>query len=179
LPLRWAALPTRAMVLAFVGGALTLAAALWMALRPSEAPARSPAVDFVTAGPTQVAVVDGATLRLKDRVVRLAGIEPPTRGETCHTTDGTEFDCGVAAANALAALVRDNLVECTVRGHDGNGRPLATCVSQGAALNQTLVAAGWARADRGKPDLLTAEGQARVAGLGLWGPAGWKGDARQ
>jgi endonuclease YncB( thermonuclease family) len=171
-PLRGTALPSRAVLLAFIGGVLTLGAIVWMALGPSQAPARSPSASFLTADPNQVAVVDGATLRLADRVVRLAGIDPPARGETCHAKDGAGFDCGVAAANALAAMVRGHAVECTLRGHDEGGRPLGTCAAQGAALSQTLVSTGWARAEHGDAVLRTAEAQAQAAGLGMWGSVG-------
>lgn len=172
MPLRGTALPSRAMVVAFIGVVMAMGAVAWMALGPSQAPARPPAVSFLTADPDQVVVVDGGTLRLKDRVVRLAGINPPARGDTCHATDGSGFDCGVAAANALAALVRGHAVECTMQNHDGDGRPVGTCVAEGAALSQTLVASGWARAEHGDAALVMAEGRARAAGLGLWARAG-------
>jgi endonuclease YncB( thermonuclease family) len=157
------------MLLAGLGGAATLGVAIWVGLQPSQAPARPPAVGYLAADPAQVAVVDGGTLRLNDRVVRLAGIDPPARGETCHAPDGGGFDCGVAAANALAALVRDAPVECNLRGHDGAGRPLAVCVSHGSDLNETLVAAGWARVEQAHSDLRSAEDQARAAKRGIWG----------
>jgi endonuclease YncB( thermonuclease family) len=168
LPLRGAAVPSPGMVLAFIGGVLTLGCVVWMTLRPSQAPARLPAVGYLAADPSEVAVVDGATLRLHDRVVRLAGIEPPERGETCHRLDGAGFDCGVAAANTLAGMVRDYPVECTLRGHDAAGRPLATCTSHGTALNRALVEAGWARAEPAKSDMSGAETEARAARRGLW-----------
>jgi endonuclease YncB( thermonuclease family) len=172
LPLRWAALPSPAMVLAFIGGALTLGSAVWVTLRPSQAPARLPAVGYLAADPSDVAVVDGATLRLHDRVVRLAGIDAPSRGEACHRPDGSGVDCGVAAANALAGLVRQYPVECTLRGHDAAGRPLARCTSHGTGLNLALVEAGWARAEPAEPDMSGAETEARAARRGLWADTG-------
>jgi len=171
-PLRGTALPGRGWALALAGGALTLLAGVWMAVQPSQAPARPPYETSLAADTAQVAVLDGGTLRLGDRVVRLAGIDPPARGEACHGVDGAGFDCGVAAANALAALVRDGSVACTLRGHDRVGRPLGRCVSWGTALNLALVAAGWARADRTQSDLARAEDDARAGHRGLWAGAG-------
>ncbi len=167
-PLRGAALPSRGWALALAGGVLTALAGVWMALEPSQAPARPPSEGYVAADTSRVAVLDGGTLRVGDRVVRLAGLDPPARGEACHGLDGAGFDCGVAAANALAALVRDGSVACTLRGHDPVGHPLGHCVSQGAALNLALVAAGWARADRTQSDLSRAEDAARAGRRGLW-----------
>jgi endonuclease YncB( thermonuclease family) len=114
----------------------------------------------------RVAVVDGNTLRLADRVIRLDGVIPPARGQTCLARDGVAFDCGVAAANALAAMLRNGPVDCTLSGADRNGRPVATCSAGGQQLNRAVVAAGWARA--ADETLLAAEQRARAEQLGLW-----------
>jgi endonuclease YncB( thermonuclease family) len=112
----------------------------------------------------QVAVVDGGTLRLNDRVVRLSGVTPPTRGTTC----GTGEDCAAASANALAALVHEDPVACRVTGRDGLGRAFAVCETSGTELNQAVVAAGWARADDHQPALRQAEATARAERRGVW-----------
>ena len=63
-------------------------------------------------------------------------------------------DCGAAATNALAAMVREAPVTCRVTGVDGLGRPFAVCQASGTELNRAVVAAGWARADtHASPDL--------------------------
>lgn len=117
----------------------------------------------------RVAVVDGNTLRVEDRVVRLDGIVPPERGETCQGRDGLSFDCGVAAANALAAMLRQGTVDCTLVGTDRNGRARAMCSSGGAQLNHAVVAQGWARAS--DDTLAPAEQAARAQQRGLWAMA--------
>lgn len=160
--------PTRQVVLAALGGAALLGATLWLVGRPSEAPAQGPTTGRLVVGASDIAVVDGQTLRLRDRVVRLDGVTSPPRGETCRDRSGQELDCGAAATNALAALVRDAGIDCTLRGRDPNGRPLATCVTLAGPVNQALVLAGWARADVSAPALVTAESQARAARRGLW-----------
>jgi len=134
---------------------------------------RNTGAPVLQAGPTQqelvapaaqVAVVDGATLRMKDRVVRLFGVNPPARGTEC----GTGLDCAVASANALAALLHEDAVACRVTGIDTLGRPFAICEASGTELNQAVIAAGWARADEGQPDLLAAEAKARAQHRGVW-----------
>jgi endonuclease YncB( thermonuclease family) len=134
------------------------------------APASSGSLD---ADAAQVAVVDGGTLRMKNRVVRLLGVAPPERGETCKARDGSGFDCGVAATNALAALVRETPVACQLRGQDPMGRPLAVCEASGTELNRALVAGGWARADREEPRLKSEEAAARTQRRGLWATDTW------
>jgi endonuclease YncB( thermonuclease family) len=143
-------------------------AGVWLAGISADAPARKPP-DALSAGPGQVAVLDGATLRLHQRVVRLAGIIPPARGDICMGMDGAAFDCGAAAASRLAALVRNTLVICNVKGEDSMRRPFGTCWSGGIDLARELVAAGWARADLGQSYLHEMEVEARALHRGLWG----------
>jgi endonuclease YncB( thermonuclease family) len=151
-------------VLAAVG-----AAGLVLAVMSSDLFGRAPApAGQVAADPAQIAVVDADTLRLSDRVVRLSGISVPTRGETCRDASGRDFDCGVAAANALAALVRETPVDCQLHGTDGMGRAFGVCEAGGRELNRALVDAGWARADRSSPALEAAESTARDQRRGLW-----------
>ena len=126
------------------------------------------AATTVDAQPAQVAVVDAGTLKLNDRVVRLLGVEPPVHGVTCQTSTGTGFDCGAAATNGLAALVRGTPVACRLNGQDEFGRPYAACKASGTDLNRAVIAAGWARADHGQPTLKRDEDVARVEHRGLW-----------
>ena len=123
-----------------------------------------PGPDRVSAGPGATAVIDGETLRLGTQVVRLNGIDAPTRGDLCRGG----VDCGGAAASALAGLVRDRRVECWLTGRDGQGRPFAACDANGTDLSRAIVANGWARAQPGVPELADLELRARRQGAGLW-----------
>jgi endonuclease YncB( thermonuclease family) len=164
LPGRHVLMPLSLGVLAAI-----VAAGVVLAVMSSDLFGRAPApAGQVAAEPAQIAVVDADTLRLSDRVVRLSGISVPARGETCRDAQGQNFDCGVAAANALAALVREAPVDCQLRGADGMGRAFAVCEAGGRELNRALVDAGWARADNSSPALEAAETTARDQRRGLW-----------
>lgn len=117
---------------------------------------------------TEVRVVDGDTLRLGDRTLRLSGIDAPERGQNCTDAEGRWFDCGSAAAEALARLVNDRSVVCRVHGRDRFGRGLGVCQAGGAELNAGLIRAGWAIVYGDNPVLLVNEVEARVSGRGLW-----------
>jgi endonuclease YncB( thermonuclease family) len=136
-----------------------------MAIVTAERPV---AAASVSAGPMQVDVVDGATLRLRDRVVRLFGITAPDRGEACHDANGGTIDCGAKATTALAGLVRARQVACRVEAEDGMGRAIAECQASGEDIGRALVAGGWARATDGAPALKAVETSARANRLGLW-----------
>ena len=123
-----------------------------------------PGPERLLAEPGQVAVVDGDTLRLAGQVVRLDGVQAPSRGDTCRSG----ADCGGAATSALAGLVRDRKVECRLSGHDRLGRPYAACAANGRDLSSAIVASGWARASEARPALADLELRARQQGAGLW-----------
>ncbi len=161
-----ATLPSVGVWLAAAGGSATLLIAASMFVRSSDAPAHAPASSHVWALPDQLAVLDGNTLRVGPDVVRLEGIAAPARGSVCHGTDRTELDCGSAAANALASLVRGNPVDCSIHGHDGEGRPTGECLAAGKQLSTALVQDGWARAETAA--LREPEATARAAGRGIW-----------
>ena len=90
------------------------------------------------------------------------------RGTTCQASDGKGFDCGAAATNVLAALVRETPVACRINGQDEFGRPFAVCEASGTELNRAVIAAGYARADRSQPALERDEATARSERRGLW-----------
>ncbi|MDB5412069.1 MAG: hypothetical protein JWR10_404 [Rubritepida sp.] len=127
-----------------------------------------------------IRIVDGDTLRLGDRTLRLFGVDAPERGQFCTNDAGQLYDCGTAAAAELARLVGERGVQCRVHGRDRFGRALGVCQAGGVELNASLVAAGWALADGGSmPELVPVETAARTAQRGLWvggfePPAHWR-----
>ena len=149
-------------------GALAGAAAVLFAV-PARLLGSSPAQSgTITAEPEQVAVIDGATLRLRDTVIHLRAVDAPLRGRFCRDDDGRSFDCGAAAAEALASVVRGRTVACRLHGQDASGLPEGECESGGAELSRALVADGWARAIGGTTELADAERVARSQHRGLW-----------
>lgn len=141
---------------------------------PAELFGRAPALTgTVVANAAQVAVVDGQTLRLGEVVVRLQGIAAPPRGTSCLRPDNSRFDCGAAASEALARLLRGLAVTCKLYGRDAAGFSQGLCEAEGHDVNRGIVAAGWARARTETPGFAAAsfsdaEGQARAAHRGLW-----------
>jgi endonuclease YncB( thermonuclease family) len=166
LPFRDRLLPSLGVLLAAAGGLGTLAVVASLFVRSSDAPARAPAGRHLSAAAPRLAVVDGDTLRLGDQVVRLEGIAAPARGSVCHAAGEGGTDCGAAAANALALLVRGGAVDCTIHGHDGEGRPVGYCRAGCTGLSEAQVLDGWARAETA--NLRETETAARMAGRGIW-----------
>src|SRR6185437_14858334 len=151
--------PPLGVLAAAAGGVATMALVAWLFVRPSDAPALAPMNSEIGAPATELAVVDGDTLRLGQQVVRLSGIAAPGRGTDCGS-----IDCGAAAANALSGLIGGHAVNCRIEGHDSLGRPLGTCQASGVKLNEALVREGWAHAVAAS--LRRGEDDARKAGRG-------------
>ncbi len=163
--------PTPKGLVVMLVAALMVAAGVSLAMRPHRDPAPPApiaAADELSAQPADVAVVDGGTLKLRDRVVRLFGVEPPSRGTLCGTREETGQDCAASATNALAAMLRDLPVTCRITGRDDLGRPYGICQANGAELNNAMIAAGWAHAATARPDFKNAEQAARAARRGVW-----------
>lgn len=110
-------------------------------------------------------VIDGDTLRLTGRRVRLTGLDAPELDQTCVGPDGREWSCGADARLFLADLVRGSDLTCQGNGRDIYRRLLASCAIDGQDIGSRIVAAGWAQADL---QYAGEETQARVAKRGIW-----------
>ena len=152
-----------------VAGTLVMAVAM-----PGDLFGSAPGERLWTASAAEVRVVDGDALRLGNRILRLAGIAVPDRGQArCPAAQGE--DCAAGAAEALARLVQGEALECRIRGQDRHGRALGLCQAAGITLNAALVGAGWALAE--DRSLAPQETQARQQGLGLWAPGATRPEA--
>ena len=112
-------------------------------------------------------VMDGDSLKLGDREIRLHGIDAPEYDQVCHDRDGEPWRCGRAARDRMKAIVAGAVVSCAGIARDKYGRTLAVC-SAGAVgdIGEELVRDGYAVSSGG--GYAAAEAEARAAGLGLW-----------
>jgi endonuclease YncB( thermonuclease family) len=120
--------------------------------------------------------VDGDTIRLAGRRVRLVGIDAPELAQTCTGPDGQEWRCGAAARTEMAHLIANGTVGCSTSGDDVYGRPLADCHVGDVDLGRAMVVAGLAVADG---NFTREEAAARQARVGIWNgsftrPAIWR-----
>ena len=109
-------------------------------------------------------VVDGDSLVLNEKKLRLLGIDAPEMGQECRA-DGDVWPCGAQARTQLRRKIDGQIVSCTTWGEDRYQRLLATCSTQQVELNAWLVRSGWA-VDYG--GYAREEGEARRARSGIW-----------
>ena len=120
---------------------------------------------------TSATVIDGDSLRVGHREIRLDGIDAPELRQTCRNTDGREWPCGRAARARLAELVASGNVACADKGRDRFGRTLAVCsAGDFRDLGEMLVRGGLAvNYDRYTSRYRAVQEQARSARRGIWG----------
>lgn len=113
------------------------------------------------------AAIDGDTLKIGGRSVRIHGIDAPEMKQRCG-----DWPAGELAQEALAALVTGRTVRCEARGNDRYGRMLATCNVDGFDLGAEMVRSGMALAFvRYSNDYASQEAEAKAAGRGNHGHA--------
>lgn len=116
------------------------------------------------------AAIDGDTLDVGGRRVRLAGVDAPELGQSCADAAGQTRPCGRQVRAALAEFIGLDIVTCRPSGSDRFGRVLAACSVRGRDLSAWLVSSGLAvaYAGPGGDPFRMAEAAARAAGAGLW-----------
>jgi endonuclease YncB( thermonuclease family) len=127
----------------------------------------APSTETTIAG--RARVIDGDTLEIDGRRIRLHGIDAPERGQSCRDGQGRDYRCGLSAARALSDKIGQQAVSCAARDVDRYGRIVAVCRAGGEDVNGWLVSEGWAVAYRRySRDYVDAERAARSAQRGLW-----------
>jgi endonuclease YncB( thermonuclease family) len=108
-------------------------------------------------------VLDGDTIEISGRRIRLFGIDAPENGQTC-TIKRKPFRCDQAATSALAEKIGPRIVECEPKDLD-----VSVCFVEGEDINAWMVAQGWALAYRQySRDYVSQEERASKAKLGMW-----------
>lgn len=129
----------------------------------------------------RVEVIDGDSLRIAGRVMRLQGYDAPEYRQDCAAADGRAWPCGRAARERLIELADAGGLICADLGRDRYGRTIARCRSEAGDLGSAMVREGLGRRLRAARDARYAgeEAEARRAGRGMWRgdhqhPADWR-----
>ncbi len=125
-------------------------------------------------------IVDGDSIRLGGRSIRLEGIDAPEWDQTCLDANGRSWRCGRAASRALRERTRGQTISCQPRALDRYGRTIAVCaLADGGDLNAWIVRQGWAIASGFSRTYVPEETEAKDARRGIWEgsfitPAEWR-----
>lgn len=119
----------------------------------------------------QAFVVNGAIIKIGDRLVRLKDIDPPVSNQRCDLGDGTEWYCGRSAAAVLRLMAHTRSVSCKLSGQMDQAKlaELATCEAGGQDIGEEMLRRGMAWASAGASQAYRdAEQQARTSKTGVF-----------
>ena len=128
----------------------------------------------------QAWTVDGDSIRLGGRSIRLDGIDAPEWDQTCLDAGGRTWRCGLAASRALRERIRGQTITCRPRALDRYGRTIAVCaLADGSDINAWMVREGWAIASGFGGTYAAEQAEAKAAKRGIWdgtfiSPATWR-----
>jgi endonuclease YncB( thermonuclease family) len=123
----------------------------------------------------KVFVIDGDSIRVDGKEVRLFGIDAPEFKQTCFDSQNNKYPCGLISFEFLRKLAGGKIAECVYAEKDKYDRYLGKCSVDGpmgnASINEELIKNGMAviynftESDE-KMDALEAE--AKKQKLGIW-----------
>jgi len=116
-------------------------------------------------------VIDGDSIIVDDREVRIFGIDAPEYRQSCFDGKNREYSCGKASRNFLYDLVNGKKVTCHYAQKDKYNRFLGKCEIGALSINQEIIRNGmgviynFSESD----DVMDAlEAKAKEQKLGIW-----------
>lgn len=129
-------------------------------------------------------VIDGDTIVLNGKRIRLYGIDAPELAQVCREEQG-ESPCGEIARNALIGFTAGDKVHCDHVDIDRYGRDVSRCTVSNFDLSGRMVLAGMAVAYRRySEDYKLHETAAQTLKRGIWKgsfdmPWDWRASRKQ
>lgn len=125
----------------------------------------------------QARVVDGDSLVIAGKSIRLFGIDAPELKQRCDVS-GRNWDCGVWAKDMLTKITGSGVLRCEALDRDRYGRTVARCTVSNRDVGAEMVRAGAATAYlRYSTDYAGTEAAAKAEARGLWSGAVMAPDA--
>ena len=125
-----------------------------------------------TLASTEVKVVDGDSLEIGTRRIRLIGIDAPELFQECFDENGKSYFCGEDAKDYLKKMIDEGIsqgfkVKCDVKDVDRYKRDLSVCHIENLNLNIEMLKAGYAMAYRNEA-YQKIEKREKKAKKGIW-----------
>lgn len=122
----------------------------------------------VTNAESKIKVIDGDSIVIGEREIRLSGLDAPEYNQMCKNAQGEDYACGQKSLKALRHLVGPDL-KCKMIVKDKYKREVSTCESRGININKKMVEIGWAVAyTRYTKEYSEVEKLAKKNKIGIW-----------
>lgn len=89
-------------------------------------------------------IVDGDTVEISGRKIRLQGIDTPETDQLCLDAKGDRWTCGITARDELVRRFGDKPWTCAITGLDKYDRSLGSCRAGSENVEEWMVRSGWA-----------------------------------
>ena len=89
-------------------------------------------------------VLDGDSIRVSRKEVRLFGIDAPEYSQTCFNKKKIEYNCGLNSKEFLIKLIGGKKVDCLYAQKDKYDRFLAKCYLDNLSINEEIIKNGMA-----------------------------------
>ena len=125
-------------------------------------------------------IIDGDTVHIKSKKIRLEGIDAPEMRQQCQKTYlqisaiigfnfKKNYSCGIISKKRLTDKINKSQINCIASERDRYKRYLSTCYKDKINLNKWMVRNGLAVAyKRYSKDYLRDEAYAKENKLGIW-----------
>ena len=125
-------------------------------------------VTYLDVKSSEIKVIDGDTIHLKNEKIRFSGIDTPEIKQTCIKNNEV-IKCGIKAKELLVEMIGNKKINCIREGEDQYKRTLAECFVNDLSLSSYLVKSGYAFAYRKySKKFVVDEDFARSNNLGMW-----------
>lgn len=89
-------------------------------------------------------VLDGDSIKVDKKEVRLFGIDAPEYKQKCLDKNNEEYGCGKVSLEFLKKLIEGKKIECIFAQKDKYDRFLAKCFAENISINEEIIKNGMA-----------------------------------
>ena len=119
----------------------------------------------------KVFVLDGDSIKVGKKEVRLFGLDAPEYKQNCFDAQNEEYPCGQASRDFLSNLANGKEANCLYAEKDKYDRFLGKCFVGGVSINEEIVKNGMAviyNFTESSEKMDDLEKQAKASKIGIW-----------